>query len=196
LTDRVELRLGWNADIGGAGSAISGSGSGAQDTLHRGGRVEREYSLAYGSKFRVTDQNRWVPRSIVIVQGFTPTGGSEGTSTATSIITTYAAGWTLPNRWQFDTAMRYGFDSEEGDHFNLWAPSAVVRVPLGEKWASHVEYFGTMTSGQERNTTKHVISPGVHYLPSPDLEVGIRLGWGLNDQTARFFVNAGLGWRF
>ena len=29
LTDRIELRLGWNADIGGAGSAISGSGSGA-----------------------------------------------------------------------------------------------------------------------------------------------------------------------
>jgi hypothetical protein len=196
LTERIELRLGWNADIGAAGSAISGSGSGAEDELRRGGRVESEYTLAYGAKFRVTDQTRFLPRSILIVQAFTPTGGSEGTSTATALLATYAAGWTLPNRWQFDTAMRYGFDSEEGDHFNQWSPSAVMRIPLGESWATHVEYFGVMTSGLERNRTKHFISPGLHYLPTPDFEIGARVGWGLNDQSARFFVNAGLGWRF
>jgi hypothetical protein len=109
---------------------------------------------------------------------------------------TYAAGWSLPNRWQFDTAMRYGFDSEEGNRFNQWAPSAVLRMPLGEKWATHIEYFGLMTSGRERNVTKHFISPGLHCLLTPDLEIGFRVGWGLNDQSARFFVNTGLGWRF
>jgi hypothetical protein len=31
---------------------------------------------------------------------------------------------------------------------------------------------------------------------TPDLEVGVRVGWGLNDQSARFFVNAGVGLRF
>jgi hypothetical protein len=36
----------------------------------------------------------------------------------------------------------------------------------------------------------------VHYLVTPDLEVGVRVGWGLNDQSARFFSNAGFGWRF
>ena len=196
LTDWIELRLGWNAEIGGAGSDVSGSGSGARDELLRGREIEREYNLSYGAKFRLTDQRYWAPRSIVIVQAFTPTGGSEGTSTATALIATYAAGWTLPNRWQFDTAMRYGFDSEHGDHFNQWAPSAVLRVPLGEMWATHVEYFGLMTSGKERNVTKHFISPGLHCLLTPDFELGFRVGWGLNDQSARFFANAGFGWRF
>ena len=196
LTERVELRLGWNAEIGGSGSAVSGSDAGGEDDVARGHRVEREYTLTYGAKFRVTDQDRWVPRSIVIVQGFTPTGGSEGTSTATALIATYAAGWALPNRWQFDASIRYGLDSERGDRFSEWAPSAVLRVPLGEKWATHIEYFGLVTSGKERNITKHFISPGVRYLVTPDLEIGVRVGWGLNDQSARFFSNAGFGWRF
>jgi hypothetical protein len=31
---------------------------------------------------------------------------------------------------------------------------------------------------------------------TPDLEVGIRVGWGMNDQSARFFANGGFGLRF
>ena len=92
--------------------------------------------------------------------------------------------------------MRYGLDSERGDHFNEWAPSVVLRVPFGEKFAGHIEYFGIITSGKERNTSEHFISPGVRYLVTPDLELGVRLGWGLNQQSARFFTNVGFGWRF
>jgi hypothetical protein len=82
----------------------------------------------------------------------------------------------LPNRWRNDTAICYGLDSERGDRFSHWAPSAVLRVPLGEKPAAHAEYFGGMTSGREVNRTAHFIGPGVHYLVSRDLELGARLG--------------------
>jgi Putative MetA-pathway of phenol degradation len=189
------LRLGWNAEIGGSSSDIT-SGTGEADPFARKGKVEREYTLSYGTKFRLTDQNGWVPRSVLIVQGFTPTGGSEGTSTATSFIATYAAGWVFPNRWQLDTSMRYGLDSESGNRFSEWAPSAVLRVPLGEKLAVHIEYFGAFTCGKEENTVKHYISPGMRYLVTPELEIGARVGWGLNEQSSRFFSNVGFGWRF
>jgi hypothetical protein len=36
----------------------------------------------------------------------------------------------------------------------------------------------------------------MHYLITPNLEVGLRLGWGLNEQSAAFFTNVGFGWRF
>jgi hypothetical protein len=36
----------------------------------------------------------------------------------------------------------------------------------------------------------------MHYLVTPNLELGLRVGWGLNDQTARFFSNVGIGLRF
>jgi hypothetical protein len=195
LTDRVELRLGWNYEVGGAGDEISGADAG--DELFRDpGGLLRECSLAYGVKVRVSDQAGWRPRSAVILQGLTPTGSGAGATTATQLIATYVAGWQLPNRWRFDTAIRYGTASEAGDRFHLWAPSAVLRVPVGEKWAVHGEYFGIATSGKAEDGAQHYFSPGAHYLVTPDLEVGVRLGWGLNDRSARFFANAGLGWRF
>ncbi|MFM8271699.1 MAG: hypothetical protein ACKODX_05120, partial [Gemmata sp.] len=122
LTERVELRLGWNAEIGGAGNDASGTGAADEDPTRIGSRLIREYTLAYGLKVSVTDQDRWRPASALILQAFTPTGGNAGTSTATQLVATYVAGWAFPNRWKFDAAVRYGTGSESGDHFNQWAP--------------------------------------------------------------------------
>jgi hypothetical protein len=196
LTDRVELRLGWNYEVGGVGNSTTGADATADDPTAERASILREYTLAYGAKVRVTDQDRWVPQTAVILQGFTPTGGSAGSSPATQLIATGIAGWELPRRWKLDAAVRYGTASEEGDHFHTWAPSAVLRVPLGERWVAHAEYFGLFSTGREQNITKHFVSPGLHYLVTPDLEVGVRVGWGLNDQSARFFSNAGVGWRY
>jgi hypothetical protein len=40
------------------------------------------------------------------------------------------------------------------------------------------------------------VSPGCHYNFTPNLELGLRLGWGLTEEAANFFVNTGFGWRF
>ena len=39
-------------------------------------------------------------------------------------------------------------------------------------------------------------SPGTHYLLTPNLELGVRIGWGITDDAPRFFSNVGIGWRF
>ena len=36
------------------------------------------------------------------------------------------------------------------------------------------------------------VSPGIHYLVTPDLEVGVRVGWGLGGDAANFFSNVGV----
>ena len=95
-----------------------------------------------------------------------------------------------------DAAMRYGTGVGEGDHFSEWAPSVVVKAPISQKINVHTEYFGIFTSDKEHDDAIQYVSPGVHYLITPDLEVGVRVGWGLNDQSARFFSNVGFGWRF
>jgi hypothetical protein len=110
-------------------------------------------------------------------------------------VATAACGWELPRRWKFDTAFRYATGSEAGDRFDVFAPSAVLKVPVGEKWNVHAEYFGLFSRNKEPNFVVHYFSPGAHYLLTPNLEVGVRVGWGLNDQSARFFSSAGVGWR-
>jgi hypothetical protein len=191
VNDWFELRLGWNYEVGGAPNMISGNASDPEEATEN--KLERDSQIFYGGKVSLTDQRGWRPQSAFIVQAGTPTSGAD---TATQMFATYVAGWQLPNRWKWDTAMRYGYDSSQGDHFNIWAPSTVLKIPLGEKWAVHGEYFAIVSQGRARDSAQHYFSPGVHYLVTRNLEVGVRFGCGLNDDAAKFFSNLGVGWRY
>lgn len=191
LSERFEARIGWNYEVGGAGNSISGAGGEVE--LDERARLERESTLSYGMKVALTSQRGLVPRSVWLAQGFTPTSGPDP---ASQFFTSVTAGWELPRRWQVDTALRYATASEREDHFNLWSPSTVLRVPLGRRWNVHGEYFGIFSQGKGEPRREHYFSTGPHYLITPDLEVGVRVGWGLNEQAANFFSNAGFGWRY
>ena len=43
---------------------------------------------------------------------------------------------------------------------------------------------------------QHYVGPGAHYLLTPNCEIGARVFWGLNEDSARFICNTGLGFRF
>jgi hypothetical protein len=191
VNDWLELRLGWNWEAGGAANSISSGGS--EPEFGMDDEIERDSQLNYGVKVALTSQSLWRPQTAAIIQAGTPTFGKD---TATALVATYAFGWELPNRWKWDSAVRYSYDSAEGDHFNIWAPSTVLKIPVAERWTAHAEYFGILSQGHERERTQHYISPGIHYLVTPNFEVGVRFGWGMNDQSANFFSNAGIGWRY
>ncbi len=95
-----------------------------------------------------------------------------------------------------DSAIRYGTENEAGDNGNLWAPSVVLKVPVGERWKAHVEYFGVFSAGLEHDRAPQYFSPGIHYLITSNYEIGVRVGWGLSDDAANFFSNVGVGLRF
>jgi hypothetical protein len=73
---------------------------------------------------------------------------------------------------------------------------STLKIPLGEQWKLHSEYFGVFTDGRADETVQHFFSAGAHYLITPDIEIGARFGWGLNQEAPNFFSNIGLGWRF
>lgn len=195
VTDWLELRFGANYEVGGAGSEVSGAAGEAEfgEEGRMGGKLERESVVFYGFKARFSRQDGLVPQNALLFQARTPTSGE---ATDTHFIGTYVFGWQLPNRWKLDAAVRYGTASEKEDRFGVWAPSVVLKVPVGEKLNVHAEYFGLFSRDRAEEFTRHYFSPGVHYLITEDVEVGVRMGWGLNDQTPRYFVNAGLGVRF
>lgn len=190
LGDWLEVRLGWNYEVGGAGSPVSGN---VPSDLAAESELERESRILYGVKAMLVEQDGLRPDMTAIVQGFTPTSGE---SSDTQLSATYIFGWTTESGVAWDSAIRYSTGSLEEDRFNVWAPSTVVKVPVGEQWKAHAEYFGIFSDGRDEETTQHFVSPGVHYLLTPNLEVGIRVGWGLNNQSPRFFSNTGLGWRY
>ncbi|MGE0607863.1 MAG: transporter [Pirellulales bacterium] len=190
LNEWIELRVGWNMEVGG-GNPVSSIG-GPDEDLGVGG-LPRESRTLYGFKIVATRQQDWLPESSFVVQGFTPTSGEED---ATEMSATYVWGWELPHEWKLDSAVRFATDREGDDHFVTWSPSTVLRVPFGERWNGHIEYFGNIPSGLADGKSQHYFSTGPHVLLTPNLELGVRVGWGLNDASARFFTNAGFGWRF
>lgn len=181
LTERLEFRFGANYEVGGVPGEFTSS------------ELERDSNIAYGLKYRLTESENWLPGSAFIVQASTPTSGR---TTVTQLTSTYVFGWELPSRIKLDAAFRYIAACEESDHFNEWAPSVVLKVPLGEIITVHAEYFGLFSTNKAEAINHQYISPGAHFLVTEDLEIGFRLGWGLNDQTPRFFSNVGIGLRF
>lgn len=190
ISDWFELRLGWNYEVGGTGDVVAGGD--VTEGPDEGG-LERESQISYGFKTAISEQDGWVPRSALILQGFTPTSGPAPQS---DVVMTYSFGWELVKRWRLDTAMRYGTEHGPQDAFNQWAPSVVLRMPLTERWNVHAEYFGIFTDGAERDVSRAYFSPGTHYLVTPNLELGVRLGWGITEDAPNFFSNVGIGWRF
>lgn len=193
--DWIELRLGWNWEAGGEESAISSGGIDAEGPpgVVEGDGVEEESQLSYGLKAGLTSQSGWRPQSAAIVQAATPTSGREA---ATELVVTYVLGWRLDNRWRWDSSIRYAFSSPGEEEINIWAPSSVLKIPLGESWMIHGEYFGIFSQQTEHDREQHYFSPGVHYLLNSDCEIGVRVGWGLNDESANFFTNVGAALRF
>ena len=85
----------------------------------------------------------------------------------------------MPDDWKLDPAIRFGADSEGHDRFEEWSPSVVLRKSLSERWNVHAEYFGHFSQNKEHEFVHHIFSPGLHYLITPNVELGVRVGWGL-----------------
>ncbi len=184
---RFEARLGFNYEAGGPGT-VSGSEFGGEDI-----ETEEEGRMLYGMKVETTDQEGLLPRSALIVQGYTPVSGPSNKST---VVVGESFGWRFTNGWEWTTAMRYGTGFEEQDAFNQWAPSSVVKIPLGERWNVHAEYFAILSSQKDVPLNIQYASVGGHVLATENLELGLRVGWGLNDTSPDFFSNLGVGWRY
>lgn len=185
----LEWRLGFNYEQDSGGSVVAAVEVGEPPTGDAGGE---EANVLYGCKVRLTEQDGWIPRSAAIVEAFTPVAGDIwGTEPAV----TYACGWALHEAWRFDTAIRYARAETTEGWFNRWMPSAVLRIPITERWEIHAEWFGSWSQGLEDDTVQPFAGPGTHVMLTPTLELGCRMGWGLTHDAAGYFVDAGIGWR-
>ncbi|WP_169977641.1 transporter [Tautonia rosea] len=186
ISRRIELRVGWNYETGNPEEFEEGN------IAARFG-VNAETQIYYGTKIQLTAQEGLRPRSALLLQGHTPTGGP---TTATQIRAGLISGWELPNDWTFDWAVRFAPDGEEGDGYELWIPSAVIKFPFAEnRFFTHLEFFGLYSANKEQNISSNFLDTGLHYLITPDLEIGTIIGMQLQENPG-YFVNVGLGFRF
>ena len=182
--DWLELRLGWTYEVG---------------KLHHlshehDAEPEEEGIGIYGAKAYLTGANGWVPDSSLIMSGYTPTSGE---SNDTDFSLEYAFGWKSASGWELDGGLRWFLAAEGHDRFEEWAPSVVLKKSLLDNRVDvHVEYFSELSVNREDNYVQHYAGPGLHFLITPNLEIGARVFWGMSNDSAEFISNAGLGVQF
>lgn len=197
-TERFEWRFGVNYGVGSQGTIVTSVevGEGTPD----GSRLH-ESSLLYGFKLGVSEQDGWLPESCFIMEGTTP---MQGDVFGTVPVATGAAGWELPVQfplrhaepWRLDVAVRYAYSEGRQGWFSRWTPSTVLRMPVTERLEVHAEWFGSYPVGAPGRSGEPFFSPGMHVMLTRNLEIGVRVGWGLTAETAPFFSDAGMGWRW
>jgi hypothetical protein len=104
----------------------------------------------------------------------------------------------LPNRWDIDAGFRFGTDKDGEGSYTLWAPSAVLKIPLTRdgRWFSHVEYFSVTTQGKENDTNRQFVDIALHHLITPNIEVGAIVAFGPHYGGLNLVTNVGIGIRF
>ena len=189
-TERFEWRCGVNYGVGSQGNVVTGVEVG-EGTLD--GTTLYESSILYGFKLALTEPAGWLPESCFMMEGSTPTYGD---AFGTVPVATAVAGWDLPGGWELDAAIRYAYSEGLTAWCSRWSPSVVLRVPVTERWQVHAEWFDSVTQGLPIDTDRGFFSPGTHYLLTENLEIGLRVGWGVTADAAPFFSDAGFGWRW
>ena len=188
--DIFEWRLGVNYSVGSQGNVVTSVEAGE---LPVGGGALYESNFLYGFKLAASDQDGLIPQSCFIMEATTPMYGEEF---GTEPVATIVCGWQLPKKWRIDTAMRYAYAEDAEEWFNRWAPSVVARIPLTNRLEVHTEYFGTFTQGLSNDVNRSFFSPGTHLVIHKNLEIGLRVGWGITPAAANFFSDAGLAVRY
>ena len=188
--ERFEWRLGVNYSVGSQGNVVTSVEAGE---LPLEGGTLYESNFLYGFKLSTSHQDGWVPESCFIMEATTPMYGQDF---GTEPVATMVFGWEFPAQWRIDAAMRYAYAESEVDWFSRWGPSVVLRLPLTNSWEVHAEYFGTYNQGLPEAIDRSFFSPGTHFVIADNVELGLRVGWGLNEDAANFFSDAGLAIRY
>ncbi len=149
--------------------------------------------MSVGLKTKLVDQKGAVPTVGVLGKLSLPTGGGAGTSDGVDP--------TVGGLWTYDLTESVGLfgtvllSSPTGDDGRFFEVSNAVGAgfSLTDKLSSYVEYFGFY---RDVRGPEHYVNGGLMYLLTPNVQLDINAGVGLNDRAGDVFAGAGIAWRW
>ena len=196
LSERVELRTFW------------GGQSYSRTTDRVTGRVTGTQNgptnLAAGFKWKLADQDGWIPQSALITDlGIPVAGTSPNSSNSVQPVLFLLYGWSLTERFSLagSTALSTAFDrgfSEEppNDSFEQYSQSLIGFFSATDTITLYHEWFVLARSNSSVKLPQHFMATGILYQPTPNLQFDLRAGLGLNDSPSDFFAGAGVSFRY
>jgi hypothetical protein len=180
LTRRVELRVT-------AGSYV---------------RVEPDFgndlsglsNSAIGAKIGLTEGDTWT--TALLIGTTLPTGSSDFRDSSLQPSAVFAAERDLTGNVSLGTNLGYVHASADGERFGEALASVAVGVDLGETTGAFFEVFGVIPESSDAGPEAYFFDTGLTRLLSPNFQLDVRAGVGLNSNAADFLAGAGLIWRY
>ena len=196
LVEDIELRLGWDGysyEYSRETSRESTPGGGTRTVTTRDW-AQGATDMSIGAKFKLVEQEDWIPHIGVITEITVPSGSSNVSSGDVE------PGLILA--WAYDITDNFGiagntglFVLRDGTHQFLQTTSSLsAAFAIAEKLGSYVEYFGLYPDAISEDCAHH-LNGGLTYQITDNLQLDWLIGFGLNEQAPDFFTGFGVSIR-
>ena len=163
-------------------------------TRSSGNWTDDDNDLAAGLKLQLTHQQDLLPTVAVLGMVSVPTGGRTVSSGSTDPSLGLLAAYTLPDGLNlFETVVATSTTDSTSRRVLQVGAAAGAAFPITDKLGAYIEYF---TIFGDRITPTHNLDGGFTYLLTPNLQLDIEMGEGLNDRARDLFFGTGIAWRW
>lgn len=179
VRERIELRLGVNSF----------------SVLEDGREAEGFQDASIGLKANLFGSGAdGEPRTALLVGTTLPTGadgfGADGLQTGAIL----ALAWDLPAGWGLGANLGYERIEDEGEDIGQGTASVALGVPVTERLGAFLESFVLVPEGSRE--VEPFVDGGFTYLPSPDLQLDVRVGLGFEGPDPDYLAGTGLSVRW
>lgn len=151
--------------------------------------------ISLGFKHHMYDQDGWIPHFAVIAELGVPSGSKAFTADDSETA--------LKLLWAYDVTDETGIAGNlnfasvigEEERFLEISNSLSVATSLTEEIGGYFEYYGFYPADSVVETSTHYLNGGFTYAVTPDLQLDIRAGFGVNEAADDFLAGAGISFR-
>ena len=153
-----------------------------------------------GVKLWLTEQNCHLPEMAIVFQALLPTAGQLITSDQVLPGFNFLYGWDVVPDW-LTAAGSFGVNKlvDDADHsFVVVHQSFTLGYTLTERLGAYTEWFALYPSSAIAPDVapEHYFNGGFTFKVTPDFQLDIRAGVGLNQHAVDFFTGAGFAVRY
>jgi hypothetical protein len=153
--------------------------------------------MTIGFKIALTPQDKWLPRTGLVIDAQVPTGSPAFTGDRFLPDVEYIYEWDLTKELTVTgiTDLADQVDDGSGRTYLAVSEAFGAQQKLNEKLSAYVQWHVTTPDGAETVQTQQVLEGGFLFLLTNNFQWDAEYGIGLNSETPDYFVGTGLSMR-
>ncbi|HCA49982.1 MAG: transporter [Pirellulaceae bacterium] len=154
--------------------------------------------LYLGFKIALTPQDGVLPETALVLQTTVASGDDVFSSGDANPGLNYIYSWALDDEWSLagQTQWNRAVDGDTGRPYSEFSQSVAIGKSLDDKLGAYYEWYCLIPDGADSAPVEHYMDGGFTYSLNNNLQLDIRAGFGLNEESDDYFAGTGLIYRY